>query len=121
MSDDSTKFSELKATIQKFCEERDWDRFHGAKDLAIGAATESSELLEIFRFQSEEQCEEMMKDADQRTKTGDELADVLFFVLRFAQKYGFDLSDAFARKMAKNIAKYPVEKAKGSNKKYTDL
>lgn len=119
MSDKNTSIEELKTKIAAFCTEREWDAFHEIKDLAIGAVTESSELLEIFRFISEEKCEEMLKDPQARIAIGDELADVLFFILRIAEKYNFDMSEVFNAKLEKNAQKYPVEKAKGSNKKYT--
>lgn len=117
--DQDTKIEDLKKVIQQFCEEREWDGFHSIKDLAIGASTESAELLEIFRFQSEEQIAKLLQASQSRQEIADELSDVFFFVLRIAQKYNFDLSQSFLNKMQKNAAKYPVEKARGSNTKYT--
>lgn len=111
---------ELTAIVQQFCEERDWDQFHTPKDLAIGIITEASELLELFRFQSEEDIQHMLKDAGKRQAIGEELADVLYFLLRFAQLYDFDLVDVFLDKMKKNAQKYPSERARGSNLKYTE-
>ncbi|MEO0337433.1 MAG: nucleotide pyrophosphohydrolase [Pseudomonadota bacterium] len=108
------------AKIREFCEARDWDQFHSPKELAIGLVTEASELLEIFRFQSEAQISELLEDADSRESIADELADVYFFLLRFADRNGFDLESALARKMAKNNEKYPVEKSRGRNQKYTE-
>ncbi len=118
--DHATKIDELKNATRHFCEEREWDQFHGIKDLAIGAATESAELLEIFRFQSDTQIENLLNDPEKREAISDELADVFFFLLRISQKYDFDLSAAFDKKLEKNRVKYPVEKAKGQNTKYTD-
>lgn len=74
---------ELKEKIRKFCEARDWDQFHGPKDLAIGVITEASELHEHFRFLSEEQALELLKDPQQKEEIEDELADVLFFCSAF--------------------------------------
>ena len=119
--DQDTKIEVLKDATRQFCEEREWDQFHTIKDLAIGAVTESAELLEVFRFQSEKQIEELLKQPAQREAISDELADVLFFLLRISQKYDFDLSDAFLKKLQKNKTKYPIEKAKGQNTKYTNL
>jgi NTP pyrophosphatase (non-canonical NTP hydrolase) len=116
--DRDTKIEDIKNIVRQFCEERDWDQFHGIKDLAIGAATESAELLEIFRFKSEEQIKTLLNDPQQRQAIADELADVLFFVLRIAQKFDFDMSTAVDQKMKKNRQKYPIEKAKGQNTKY---
>ncbi len=81
--DDSTHVSDMKACVEAFCSARDWDQFHSAKDLAIGVITEAAELLEHFRFQSAERCEEMLQDGRKRQEVGEELADVLFFILRF--------------------------------------
>ncbi len=118
--DNKVMISELKEQVKAFCSEREWDQFHGLKDLSIGMATEAAELLEVFRFKNDEECEAIMTGED-RQKVDDELADVLFFVVRFAQKYDIDLATAFTRKMEKNRAKYPVEKSRGSNKKYSEL
>jgi len=119
--DELTTIAQLKDQIKRFCEERDWDQFHNAKDLAIGITTESSELLEHFRFKSADQVESMLLDPQKRELISDEMADVLYSVLRFAQVYAIDLSSALEAKLTKNGIKYPVEKAKGSNKKYSEL
>jgi len=121
MTDDKTTVARLKEEVRRFCDEREWDRYHGAKDLAIGLATESSELLELFRFKSDEEVEAMLKDPAKRGEMGEELADSLYFILRFSQRYGFDLADEFELKMAGNEKRYPKEKSKGSNRKYTEL
>ena|SRR5579863_6259205 len=111
----------LKAKVQKFCEDRDWDQYHGAKDLAIGVITEASELLEHFRFKNEKEAEALFKNKAKKEEVSDELADVLFFVIRFAQRYNIDLAQATKRKLTKSGKKYPVSKFKGSNRKYTEL
>jgi len=112
---------ELQAAVQRFCEERDWDQFHGAKDLAIGVTTEAAELLDLFRFLDEAQVAALLAEARSREAIEDELADVLFFLLRFAQRFDVDLASALERKMKKNAEKYPVAKAKGRNAKYDAL
>jgi NTP pyrophosphatase (non-canonical NTP hydrolase) len=119
--DQETKIHELKDKIKDFCEARDWDQFHGAKDLAIGIITESSELLEHFRFKSEKEIEEMFKNPEKKQHISEEMADVLYFLLRLAQKYDIDLTEELNNKMEKNEKKYPVDKAKGSNKKYNEF
>jgi len=111
----------LSKKVQEFCEARDWDQYHGPKDLAIGVITEASELLEHFRFLSEEQALDLFKDKKSKEDIEDELADVLFFLLRFSQRFDVDLAQALQRKMEKSNQKYPVEKSKGSNRKYTKL
>lgn len=120
-SDNQTNISDLKEAVKKFCEMRDWDQFHNPKDLAVAVITEASELMEIFRFKSEAECEDMLKDEQKRQKIADELSDVLYFILRFAQKYDFDLTGEFYRKMKSNEEKYPAEKFRGSNKKYSEV
>ena len=111
---------ELKNKVQIFCEERDWDQFHNPKDLAIGISTEANELLDLFRFKSEEDMRVMLNDSGKRRKIEEELADTFFFVLRFAQLNNMDLEEILYDKMKKNAQKYPVERAKGSNLKYTE-
>ena len=118
--DDKTNIKQLKEMVKAFCEERDWDQYHNAKDLAIGIITESSELLEHFRFKSGTEVDDLFKEKFKKDEVSEELADVLFFILRFAEKYHIDLSDELKKKLDKNVQKYPVEKAKGSNKKYTE-
>ena len=121
MADSETTILELKNEIKKFCDERDWDQFHGPKELAIGISTEAAELLSIFRFKTAEQIKGILVDKSKREHVDEELADTLYFVIRFAQMYGFDLSDGLASKLEKNKKKYPVEKARGSNMKYDEL
>lgn len=108
---------ELKNKVQVFCEARDWDQFHTPKDLAIGMSTEANELLDLFRFKSKEQIDSMLKDPETRESIGEELADTLFFILRFAQMNCFDLDDILQDKMTKNGKRYTVEKSKGNNEK----
>ncbi len=110
----------LQDIVKTFCEERDWDQFHNPKDLAIGVATEACELLELFRFKSEQEIQVLLKDSKFKEKLGDEVADVLFFILRLCQMNNIDLEQSFKNKLAKNAEKYPVAKAKGSNKKYNE-
>jgi len=97
--DNQENLSQLQDFVKTFCEERDWDQYHNAKDLAIGIITESSELLEYFRFKSTKEVEEVMRQ--KKVHVSEELADVLFFILRFAQLYDIDLSKEFWKKMKK--------------------
>lgn len=117
MSDKDCTLQILKDQVAKFCQERDWDQFHSAKELAIGAVTESSELLEHFRFQTDAQVEAIMDNENKRREISNELADILFFVMRFAEKYKIDLASAFAAKMKKNGERYTVSEFKGQNHK----
>lgn len=118
--DEKASIAELKSKVKKFCEARDWDQFHNPKDLAIGIITESSELLEHFRFKSDIEMKAIL-ESKKKEEISDEIADIMFFILRFAQMNNIDLSAELERKLAISEKKYPVEKAKGSNKKYTEL
>ena len=119
--DGSATVEELKQRVREFCEARDWDQFHTPKDLAIGIITEASELLELFRFLSDEEGAILLDDPIRRKEIEAELADVLFFVVRFAQRFSIDLDDAIRQKMDLTGQKYPVERCRGSNVKYTRL
>ena len=122
MQDDSvTTVDDLKAVVRGFCEERDWDQFYDPKDLAIGMVTEASELLQLFRFKTPDQCRTMVSDPDRSMDVRDELADVLYFVLRFADMNGIDLSTELRRKVGIDAEKYPVERSRGSNLKYDEF
>lgn len=121
INDEKTTLKELKESVKKFCEERDWDQYHNAKELAIGIVTEASELLQHFRFKSEKQVDEMFINASKAQEISEEIADVLYFVIRLSQRYNIDLTTELNKKIKKNEQKYPLEKAKGSNKKYTEF
>ena len=121
MSNASTTLDSLTLAVRRFCEERDWDQFHGPKDLAIGLITEAAELLERFRFLSEDDCIRSFDDPERRERIESEMADVLFFLLRLADRFDVDLIAAFERKMAMNADRYPADKFRGSNKKYSEL
>jgi NTP pyrophosphatase (non-canonical NTP hydrolase) len=121
LDDLETRVAELKQMVKKFSEERDWDQFHNAKDLTIGIVTEASELLQTFRFKSEREVEDLLKNEPFAKNMRDELADVFYFALRLAQKYDIDVSKSLEEKIRDNMKRYPVDKAKGSNKKYTEF
>ena len=99
--------------LRKFNQERDWDQFHNGKDLAIGLSVEAAELLETFLWKAPE-------DAN-LDKIQEELADVLNYAFQMADKYNLDIKEIMLEKIRKNAAKYPVEKAKGSARKYNEL
>jgi NTP pyrophosphatase (non-canonical NTP hydrolase) len=119
--DDKARVAELKEMVKKFGDERDWDQFHSAKDLAIGMVTEASELLELFRFKSEKDVEKLFENQSSAQMIRNELADVLYFAFRFAQKFDIDISNSLMEKIEQNAKKYPIERSKGSNKKYNEL
>ncbi len=102
--------------ILSFRKERDWEQFHNPKDLAISISLEASELLENFQWKD---SQEALKENMDNIK--DELADVLIYSLMLAHDLDLDVSKIIHNKVQKNAKKYPVEKALGSNKKYTEL
>ncbi len=112
--DHKTSVHDLKEKVRRFCDDRDWDRYHNSKDLAIGIITEASELLEHFRFKSNSESEELFKNPKTRQPICEELVDVLHTVLRFAQKYNIDLTTELGKKMKKNLKKYPVPRNNGN-------
>jgi len=111
----------LNFKLDDFIAERDWDKFHSPKNLAMALVVECSELVEIFQWMSEDQSKLVGKDDKARSKLEDEIADIFIYLLRIATKTGIDIEAATLAKIAKNAAKYPVEKAKGSAKKYDEL
>jgi len=104
---------EITEALLKFRDERDWEQFHTAKDLALALNIEAGELLEAFLWKSSEQA-----DSD---KVKEELADVFAFAFLLAEKYDFDVKQIVLEKMEKNALKYPVAKSKGISKKYNEL
>ena len=104
----SGNIADLEEKVRQFCDVREWSRFHSIKNLAIGAVTEASELLEPFRFLDDAESLEFVNSKTGRIAVEDELADVLFFLLRISQRHGVDLSGALERKLVKNAIKYPI-------------
>jgi dCTP diphosphatase len=110
---------EAREVLRRFAAERDWDQFHSPKNLASALAVEAAELLEHFQWLTEEQSKEL--SAEKKQKVAEEIADVLIYLIRLADKLDVDLFDTMRDKIAKNEKKYPVEKSRGSAKKYTEL
>ena len=109
---------ELQQKIIEFRNARDWEQFHNPKDVAISLVLEASELLEHFQWKDPSEIKKhLSRNIDD---VSDELADVLYWVLLLAHDLKIDLPAALNKKMQKNAAKYPVKKAKGNHKKYTD-
>ena len=112
---------DLSKKIIQFRDERNWGQFHNPKDLAVSINIEAAELLELFQWKNEKEAEEFLKDSKDREKLGQELADVLIYLFDLAEITGIDLEKAVLEKLEHNRKKYPVEKAKNSSKKYTEL
>ena len=104
---------EITEALVEFRNERDWEQFHNPKDLALALSVEASELLEAFIWKSSEQAN--------RDKVKEELADVFAYAFLLAEKYGFSVREIMIEKIAANRLKYPVDKAKGTAKKYNEL
>jgi len=111
----------IQAYQAAFAKERDWDQFHNPKNLAMALAGEAGELLEIFQWLQPQQSVLVSKDPERRIEVEDELADILYYLLRIADKLDIDINEAFWKKTAKNEKKYPVHLAKGRATKYTEL
>ena len=105
--------------IREFRDARDWRQFHNPKDMAIAISVESAELLEHFLWRNTTEVEKSV--AEKKEPISDEIADIGIYLFELSDILGIDLIAAMERKLAKNAAKYPVEKARGSNKKYTEL
>jgi NTP pyrophosphatase (non-canonical NTP hydrolase) len=110
---------DLREALRRFSAERDWDQFHTPKNLAMALSVEVSELLEHFQWLTAEQSVSL--DTDTRQQVREELADVLLYLVRLADRLDVDLLVAAKEKMVRNAEKYPVEKARGSSRKYTEL
>jgi dCTP diphosphatase len=110
---------ELRDRLRQFAADRDWDQFHSPKNLAMALSVEAAELLEHFQWMSE--AESASLTPENREKVREELADVFLYLIRIADKLGIDLPGAAADKIAVNAAKYPVEKSRGSSKKYNEI
>ncbi len=111
----------LRQRLRSFAGDRDWDQFHSPKNLAMALAAEAGELLELFQWLTEEESRALPDHADQIAHATEELADVLIYLIRLADKLDIDLEQAALDKIAANAEKYPVEKARGRATKYRDL
>ncbi len=112
-ADENTTVAELRRLVADFVRLREWEQFHDPKNLAMAIATEAAELMEHFRWVPNSASHELMQDTHARDAAAEELADVLAFLLAFANSCGIDLSDALRAKMAKNAIKYPADEYKG--------
>ena len=109
----------LRDSLRQFAAERDWDQFHSPKNLAMALAVEAAELLERFQWVTEEDSKRL-PPAD-LARVREEMADVLNYLVRLADKLDVDLLAAARDKVALNAQKYPVDKARGNAKKYSEL
>jgi dCTP diphosphatase len=112
---------ELQGRLREFASAREWDKFHTPKNLAMALAGESGELLELFQWQTPEESVQFGRDPVNRSRVGAELADILIYALRMADVLGVDLAAAVSDKIDLNEIRYPIEQARGSARKYSDM
>ena len=115
----ATSMESLTREICAFRDARDWRQFHNPKELAVAITAEAGELLQHFVWQSAEQSERRVND--RRPELESEMADVAILLLELADNCGINLAEAIRAKLARNEERYPVAKARGSNKKYNEL
>jgi dCTP diphosphatase len=109
----------LRDALRQFAAERDWDQYHSPKNLAIALAVEAGELLEIFQWLPDE--ESRSPSTQQSARVREEMADVLLYLIRLADQLNIDLLVAAQDKLALNAERYPIDKARGSSRKYTEF
>lgn len=114
----SDSLDELKQKLQQFVDARDWAQFHSPKNLSMAMIVEAAELVEHFQWSTE--AESSVLTAEKREQVSHELADTFVYLLRISQVLEINLIDSANKKIALNALKYPVEKARGNNNKYTD-
>ena len=116
MPDDD--FDAIKLKLREFAQERDWEKFHSPKNLAMALVSEVGELIERFQWLTEEQSGAL--SGEELAKVGEEIADVQIYLIRLADRLGLDIVKEAQRKMAANEKKYPAELVRGSAKKYSE-
>jgi len=112
------RLAELQRRLAEFAAARDWDRFHSPKNLAMALSVEAAELVEEFQWLTEEQSRALEPERYERVRL--EVADVLIYMLRIADKLGIDLLRAADDKIAINERKYPADRVRGDSRKYTE-
>lgn len=119
MSDQTTTVAELIELTRQFTQERNWEQFHHPKDLGLALAIEVGELLEHFRYQTNEQIATRLASPAHLRELSYEIADCVWLLFRLSDVCGFDLSDALRDKIRLSAVKYPVDKVRGRSNKYT--
>jgi NTP pyrophosphatase (non-canonical NTP hydrolase) len=114
-------FANLTRDLVAFRDARDWRRFHSLKNLLVAANLEAAELLDLAQWKDDDALEALVQDPEFRARLAEETADVFIYLLLICERAGIDLGVATRDKIAANDAKYPVEKARGTDRKYTEL
>ncbi len=116
MADDKTTVKEMLEHMEEFVRERDWEQFHSPKNLAMGLAIETGELLEHFQWIDQEESRKVVDDPEMLALVKEEVSDVFSYILAIAGTMGFDLSEAYFEKMKRNKEKYPADVYRGKYK-----
>jgi NTP pyrophosphatase (non-canonical NTP hydrolase) len=116
-----SQFEELKERLVHFRDERDWGQFHTVKNLMNAISIEAGELQELVLWKTDEEVSELMKDPEFSKELHSECADILNFLIMMSHVADFDIVEAAQKKIDENDKRYPVAKAKGTSKKYTEL
>ncbi len=117
--DQSSTIDEMKAWVRQFSRERNWEQFHHPKDLGVALVCEVGEVLEMFRYLSQDEIRERLRDPEQHRELAHELADCLWLILRLADVCDVDLAASLHEKLRLAAIKYPIDKAYGRADKYT--
>ncbi|MGQ4912329.1 MAG: nucleotide pyrophosphohydrolase [Candidatus Thorarchaeota archaeon] len=113
MSPTPHSLEDVQAMIRKFVDERDWNQYHRPLALALSASIEMGELLELFQWKTDSEILKALEDREYREALSFEIADVMIYLLRLADRTGINVVDAIVQKMKKNEIKYPVGKWNG--------
>lgn len=113
MSDQETSIAELRDLVQQFVDQRDWRQFHSPKNLSMSLAIEAAELMEHFQWITADASRQVATDEEKLAAVGEEISDVLCYVLALANELQIDLSSRLRDKMQKNAVKYPVAQYRG--------
>lgn len=108
----------IRNLLRKFAKERSWDKFHNLKNLACALSVEASELLEIFQWSDDK---DIILNKPLKEKVSDEVADILLYLIRFADQADINIEEVCLKKIDKNRKKYPIILSRGTSKKYDDL
>ncbi len=114
----SDSLENLRIKLAEFAQRRDWNQFHSPKNLSMALIVEAAELVEHFQWLSEQQSYELIPEKHQKVSM--ELADILLYIIRISDKLNVDLIESAEKKIAINEQRYPVDKVRGSNKKYNE-
>jgi dCTP diphosphatase len=117
----SSELEDLLKKIQAFSDERDWSQFHTAKNIIIAVSAEVGELAEVVQWKSDQEAADYLNTPEGKSKLSEEVADVAIYLLRICQQQNLNFIDIINSKMQLNAGKYPVDKSKGSSKKYNEL